>query len=217
METNNYFKKAPSSDGYKMQIGCRVPQSVHDRLRDLSHQGRFTSFSAFLETVLTNYDNQQATIELLETRLANAGEVFKKGLDGMQNMQNEARDITELRFFFLNLLLDTLDIDAASRKAVNSELIGDRDRDNLVNILYKAVPEFNGITFSNEEKEHVNEIVRQRIEANMTIDHNHFFRQCVDFSINFNIMKDKHGLFSFSIPEEITKPFLLENAYYDNI
>src|ERR1700710_2724793 len=118
-ETNTYFKKAPTSDGYKIQIGCRVPQSVHDRLRDLAHKERFTSFSAFLETVLTNYDNQKSLIVEMEKSLSSAGQVFKNGLAGMESMQNEARDITELRFFFFNAFMDVLEVDSTCRNAVN--------------------------------------------------------------------------------------------------
>lgn len=166
IETNNYYKKAPISDGYKMQIGCRVPQSVHDRLRDLAHKERFTSFSAFLETVLTNYDNQKSLIVEMEKSLSNAGEVFKNGLAGMESMQNEARDITELRFFFFNAFMDVLEVDSASRNVVNKEMVFDRNRETVVNALVKSVPEFQQIA----------------IEANKTID---FLMEVLNVSMTF--------------------------------
>lgn len=327
IETNNYYKKAPTSDGYKMQIGCRVPQSVHDRLRDLAHKERFTSFSAFLETVLTNYDNQKSLIVEMENSLSSAGQVFKNGLAGMESMQNEARDITELRFFFFNAFMDVLEVDSASRNVVNKEMVFDRnretvvnalvksvpefqqiaieanktigflmevlnvsttfqesvnkelieepDRDAIVNILIEAVPEFQQqpieasktvdflmdvlevdlafqesvnnelieepdretlvnmlieavpefqqtgwedsdtvktIAFSETEMEHINAIVNGRIEAGMTDDIYHFIRQCVDFSINYDVRSFWSK--EFSVPEN-TKEFHLTKGFYE--
>lgn len=219
METNNYFKKAPSSDGFKMQIGCRVPQNVHDRLRNLAHQEKFTSFSAFLETVLTNYDNQQKTLQELDTRLATAGAVFEKGLAGLKS---EAKDVTELRFFFFNVLMEVLEVDQANRNNINSELTGDRDRENMIQIMGEAVPEFRqlewedsetvkSIEFLELEIKHINTIVDARIKIGVSENWNHFLRQCVDFSINYNKQfKEK----KFGVPPN-TPLFYLKNGLYE--
>ncbi len=225
METNNYFKKAPASNGYKIQVGCRVPQNVHDRLRDLQHSQRFTSFSAFIETVLTNYHNQQKTIEELENRLKTAGEVFEKGLTGLQN---EAKETTELRYFFYNILMDALEIDVENRKQINAELLGDRDRENLIEIMTEAVPEFQQtqwedsetlktIEFSDDEISHINKIVNARVAAGASESIYHFFRQAIDFAINFSkeypMIEKKHKI-KFSVPEELPS-FRLKNGFFD--
>lgn len=105
----------------------------------MAHRERFASFSAFIATVLTNYDNQQKAIEATEEKLKTAGEVTEKGLSGLQN---EAKDTTELRYFFYNILMDALKVDPVDKKAVNMELIGDRDRQYIIELFKGAVPEF---------------------------------------------------------------------------
>ncbi len=74
------------------------------------------------------------------------------------------------------------------------------------------------VMFSIDEMEHLEPIIKNRIEAGITMNNNHFVRQCIDYAINTEYFRNKHIDVLFATHDE-KQPFeykLLKDALFAN-
>lgn len=67
------------------------------------------------------------------------------------------------------------------------------------------------LRFQGEEAEHLKKIINARIESGITENETHFFKQCVDFAINYNSVFNKP---IFGLPPG-TPQLLLKKGYFN--
>jgi len=74
------------------------------------------------------------------------------------------------------------------------------------------------VMFSIDEMEHLEPIIKNRINAGITMNNNHFVRQCIDYAINTEYFRNKHIDVLFATHDE-KQPFqykLLKDALFAN-
>jgi hypothetical protein len=117
------YKKAPDTTERKTQVGCRVPDSVYSKLHDEMHANRYTSFSAFLETLLINHINDQDVNNKLRDQVQKLQTSLEQSLTAIKGSGGDEVDALQARFYYFNELCKLLDVSPSGRKKIMDELI----------------------------------------------------------------------------------------------
>lgn len=71
--------------------------------------------------------------------------------------------------------------------------------------------------FTQAEGNHLDAIIKSRIENGLSRDNSHFVKQCIDLAINLNAVNNLSGIknpaVSFGVPDEVS-PRLLKDGYF---